>query len=126
MRNLSMSMLVASLFGANVAYAEPVIFHTETFGDQTTVTMALTSSSALLQQEYDYGVTINLVETDGTDSSVYRDNGLHKALVKCRETPGKIFVGGKEYRVVAGLNASFHDKWKNELWRAVCLQPPIS
>lgn len=103
MRNLSMSMLVASLFGANVAYAEPVIFHTETFGDQTTVTMALTSSSALLQQEYDYGVTINLVETDGTDSSVYRDNGLHKALVKCRETPGKIFVGGKEYRVVAGL-----------------------
>ncbi len=88
MRNLSKCMLAASLFGANVAYAEPITFHTQTFSDQTTVTMAVTSSSALSQQEYDYGVTINLIETDAT-GLVYHDNGLHKALVKCREVSRK-------------------------------------
>jgi len=57
---------------------------------------------------------------------VYRDNGLHKALVNCRQIPGKIFVGGKEYRIDPERNASARDKWKNDLWRAVCLEPPIS
>lgn len=47
-------------------------------------------------------------------------------LVKCREAPGKIFVGGKEYRVVPEKNPSTPDKWKNDLWRAVCLEPPVS
>ncbi len=125
MRKLSKCMLVASLFGANGAYAEPITFHTQTFSDHRTVTMAVTSSSALSQQEYDYGVTINLIETDAA-GLVYHDNGLHKALVKCREVPGKIFVGGKEYSVVAEKDASAPDKWKNDLWRAVCLEPPVS
>jgi hypothetical protein len=105
MRNLSKCILAASLFGANVAYAEPITFHTQTFSDQTTVTMAVTSSSVLSQQEYDYGVTINLIETDAK-GLVYHDNGLH--------------------RVVPERDASAPDKWKNDLWWAVCLEPPVS
>jgi len=64
MRSLWKCLLAALFSGASLAAADPVVFHSETFGDQTTVTMALTSRSALLQQEYDYGVTINLVATD--------------------------------------------------------------
>jgi hypothetical protein len=125
MRCLSKGLIAALFCGTSAASAEPLVFHSETFGDQTTVTMALTSRSALLQQEYDYGVTIKLIETHGTEL-VYHDNGLHKALVKCREIPGKIFVGGKEYSVVPEKDATAPDKWKNDLWRAVCQEPPVS
>lgn len=126
MRNLSKCMLAISLFGASVANAEPITFHTQTFSDQTTVTMALTSSSALLQQEYDFGVTIKLIETDATGSVTFQDNGLHKALVQCHAVPGKIFVGGKEYLVAPDQATSAQDIWKTNLWRAVCATPPIS
>jgi hypothetical protein len=118
--------LAASFYGAGVACADPFVFHTQTFSDQTTVTMALTSSSALSMQEYDFGVTINLVQMDGTGSVTFQDNGLHKALVQCHSQPGKIFVGGREYRIVPEGDAAPADAWKNDLWRAVCMQPPTS
>jgi hypothetical protein len=125
MPRLWMCMLTSAFVGGTAAYAEPLVFHSETFSDRTTVTMELTSNEALSRQDYDFGVTIKLIETDETGSVTYHDNGRHKALVQCHANPGKLFVGGREY-VVTGQLASTGDEWKRDLWRAVCLEPPLS
>jgi hypothetical protein len=109
----------------SAALAEPVEFHRQTFPDQVTVSMVLMSQAPSFRQDYDYLVTISLVETGADGALKFSDSGLHKVSVKCGPTRGKIFVGGHEYPI-ASANYSAIDQWKNHLWWAVCPEPPVS
>jgi hypothetical protein len=125
MKSGAYGITLSAMIAANAALAEPVEFHRQTFSDQMTVSMVLTSQSPSLRQGYDYLVTINLIETDSSGKLKFNDGGLHKVSVKCGGAFGKVFVGGREYPIAVKAY-SRNDQWKSHLWWAVCPEPPVS
>ncbi len=125
MNGVSRILIFAAAIGTHAAFAEPIEFHRQTFSDQMTVSMVLTSQSPSLRPGYDYLATINLIETDRLGNIKFNDGGLHKVSVKCGGTFGKVFVGGREYIIMA-KRYSQQDQWKNHLWWVVCPEPPVS
>lgn len=125
MNIFSQTVIFATAIGTQTAFAEPIEFHRQTFSDDMTVSMVLTSQSPSLRPGYDYLATINLIETDRLGNIKFNDGGLHKVSVKCGGTFGKVFVGGREY-LIAAKKYSQQDQWKNHLWWVVCPEPPVS
>jgi hypothetical protein len=109
----------------SAALAEPFEFHRQTFPDQVTVSMVLMSRVSASRQDYDYLVTISLIETDSDGAHKYSDRSLHKAGVKCGPVIGKVMVGGREYPVSSAKYSAI-DEWKIHLWWAVCAEPQVS
>ncbi|ASQ14985.1 hypothetical protein CDO22_34195 (plasmid) [Sinorhizobium meliloti] len=120
MHSVVSSVAIEVLFLSSVAAAEPFIFHSARFADNTVVNLSLAGSRTAQGADYDYDVVITLSETNATGGVVYRDPGRHRALVKCN-SPAKVAVRGVDYAIPeSGLKG---DDWKGDLWRAVCVVP---
>lgn len=120
MHSVVSSLAIEVLFLSSVAVAEPLVFHSARFTDNTIVNLSLVGSRTAPGADYDYDVVITLSETDAAGGVLYRDPGRHKALVKC-DSPAKVAVRGVDYAVPeSGLKGN---DWKGDLWRAVCVVP---
>lgn len=120
MRNL-VPTLAIGLFSVAQAAAEPLVFHTAHFNDDTVVSLGLVSNQAAQRPGYDYDVLISLSSRHEADGAIYNDRGRHRALVRCGD-PAKVSVRGVDYPVRTSEPGSAGD-WKADLWRAVCLVP---
>ncbi len=122
MRAFVLTLAVGVLSTLNAVAAEPLIFHTAHFDDDTVVNLGLVSSHSTERVGYDYDVLISLSQRDATRGSAYIDPGKHRAFVKCSD-PAKVSVRGVDYPVRTS-DAGGND-WKGDLWRAVCM-PSVS
>ncbi|MBP1860277.1 hypothetical protein J2Z75_003798 [Rhizobium herbae] len=122
MRAFVLTLAIGLLSALSAVAAEPLIFHTAHFDDDTVVNLGLVSNHATERAGYDYDVVISLSQGDATGGSVYIDPGKHRALVKCSD-PAKVSVRGIDYAV--RRSDAGGDDWKGDLWRAVCM-PPVS
>lgn len=120
MRNLVLTLAVG-LFAVAQAAAEPLVFHTAHFDDDTVVSLGLVGNQVAQRPGYDYDVVISLSSKHDTDGAIYNDPGKHRALVRCGD-PAKVSVRGVDYPVRMSDPGSAGD-WKADLWRAVCLVP---
>lgn len=112
--------LTAGAFAASSAAAEPLIFHTAHFDDDTVVNLGLVSNRMTELPGFDYDVLISLSKTAATSGAAYRDPGKHRALVRCND-PAKVSVGGVDYQIpTSGAGGG---DWKDDLWKAVCEFP---
>lgn len=119
MRAFVLTLAVGVLFALGAVAAEPLIFHSEHFEDNTVVNLGLVSNRATDQNGYDYDVLISLSQGHASGSA-YIDPGKHRAFVKCSD-PAKVSVRGIDYPV--HTLGSGGDDWKDDLWRAVCMTP---
>lgn len=117
MRNLVLTLAIG-LSSAGQAWAEPLVFHTAHFDDDTVVSLSLVDNQAAQRPGYDYDVVISLSSRHDRDGSIYNDPGRHRALVRCGD-PAEVSVRGVDYPVRPS-EVSAGD-WKADLWRAVCL-----
>lgn len=99
--------------------AERLPFHISHFQDDVTVNLTVTSLQTSPVQDYDFDVTIGLMEFDSAGSIRYIDQGSHDVSVKC-DSPGKVFVGGAVYVPTKGVAVS---DWKEDLLKSVCMLP---
>ncbi|NKL81172.1 hypothetical protein GFL84_08085 [Rhizobium leguminosarum bv. viciae] len=106
---------------SNAKAAEPLIFHTAHFDDDTVVSLGVLSNHTAERAGYDFDVLISLSQ-DNAAGAGYSDPGKHRAFVKCGD-PAKVSVRGIDYPV--HTSGAGGDDWKDDLWRAVCT-PPVS
>jgi hypothetical protein len=112
--------LAMGVLSASNAAAEPLIFHTAHFDDNTVVSLGLVSNHTAERAGFDYDVLISLSQGGVASGTVYSDPGKHRAFVKCSD-PAKVSVRGIDYPVrTLGPGG---DDWKDDLWRAVCMAP---
>lgn len=121
MRRLVTALVGGVLSASNLAAAEPAVFHSERFSDDTVVSLALAGNSAAPMPGYDYDVVISISSKRDADGAVYNDPGRHRALVRCSD-PAKVSVRGVDFPVRMSASSGIVD-WKADLWRAVCLAP---
>lgn len=119
MRNLVLTLAIG-LFSTAQALAEPLVFHTEHFNDNTVVSLGLASNHIAQRPGYDYDVRISVSSKHDENGAIYNDPGKHRALVRC-DDPAKVSVRGVDYPVRTS-EGSARD-WKADLWKAVCLVP---
>ena len=117
MRSFLLALSAVALAASIAAAAEPLIFHTANFGDDTVVSLGLVGNRLADQADYDYDVLISLSQKHHKSGDVYSDPGRHRALVKCSD-PATISVGGVDYTVSTSLARGAD--WKSDLWVAVC------
>ena len=120
MRAFVLTLAVGVLTALSAVAAEPLIFHTAHFDDNTVVNLGLVSNHTTERTGYDYDVLISLSQGDAASGSAYTDPGKHRAFVKCSD-PAKVSVRGIDYSVHT-LGPGGND-WKDDLWRAVCITP---
>jgi len=120
MRSVALFLAIEVLLVSSAAAAEPIVFHTAHFGDDTVVNLSLVGNQAAERVGYDYDVLILLSETNGRGDAVYSDPGKHRALVRCNP-PEAVAVRGVDYPV--RTSGAGGDDWKDDLWRAVCESP---
>lgn len=120
MRAFVLTLAVGVLSALSAVAAEPLIFHTAHFDDDTVVNLGLVSNHSTERAGYDYDVLISLSQSDATSGSAYIDPGKHRAFVKCSD-PAKVSVRGVDYPV--RTSDAGGDDWKDDLWRAVCMSP---
>ena len=92
MRNLVLTLAIG-LFSVAQAAAEPFVFHTAHFDDDTVVSLGLVGNQVAQRPGYDYDVVISLSSKHDTDGAIYNDPGKHRALVRCGD-PAKVSVRG--------------------------------
>lgn len=112
--------LTAGVVTASSVAAEPLIFHTAHFDDDTVVSLGLVSNRMTGLTGYDYDVLISLLQIHAGSGAAYSDSGKHRALVKCAD-PATVSVGGIDYPI-SPSGAGGAD-WKHDLWRVVCDRP---
>ncbi len=122
MRSFLLTLSAVALSASITTAAEPLIFHTANFGDDTVVSLGLVGNRHSDQADYDYDVLISLSQKHYKSGDVYSDPGRHRALVKCSD-PAKISVSGVDYAVSTSLTRG--TDWKSDLWVAVC-SPSVS
>ena len=120
MRACVLALAAGMLTALSAAAADPMIFHSEHFGDNTVVNLGLFSNRAADRAGYDYDVQISLFQVKRADGTAYVDPGKHRAFVKCSD-PATVSVRGIDYPVQTSEAAG--DDWKADLWRAVCMTP---
>ncbi|EHS51621.1 hypothetical protein PDO_5117 [Rhizobium sp. PDO1-076] len=99
--------------------AERQPFHVSHFDRGVTVNLTITSVMTSLASEYDFDVTIGLIELNGEGAVQYLDDARHGARVNCAGR-GKVFVGGTAY--VPSFAPGKSD-WKVDLLKSVCNSP---
>lgn len=99
--------------------AERRPFHVSQFERGVTVNLTITSVVTSLASEFDFDVTIGLIELNGEGAVQYLDDGRHGARVNCAGR-GKVFVGGTAY--VPSFVPGKGD-WKEDLLESVCTSP---
>lgn len=102
-----------------VQCAERRPFHVSQFDRGVTVNLTITSVVTSLASDYDFDVTIGLIELNGEGAVQYLDDGRHGARVNCAGR-GKVFVGGTTY--VPSFVPGKGD-WKEDLLKSVCTSP---
>jgi hypothetical protein len=122
MRAFVLTLAVGVLTALSAVAAEPLIFHTAHFDDNTVVNLGLVSNHTTERTGYDYDVLISLSQGDAASGSAYTDPGKHRAFVKCSD-PAKVSVRGIDYPVRPSDAGG--DNWKDDLWRVVCM-PSVS
>lgn len=120
MRVFVLSLAVGVMSALGAVAAEPLIFHSEYFDDDTVVNLGLVSNLATERAGYDYDVLISLSQSNKTNHPAYVDPGKHRAFVKCSD-PATVSVRGIDYPVQT--SEATGDDWKDDLWRAVCVTP---
>jgi hypothetical protein len=99
--------------------AEPFVFYTADFPDETSVSLRVLSERALPREQDDFEVTIGLSHTSAGRASTFIDRGNHRARIRCE--PASVSVGGQTYLVQVSGDSS--DDWKTQLWRTFCTSP---
>lgn len=122
MRSLLLTLSAGALSASIGTAAEPLIFHTANFGDDTVVSLGLVSNHPAEQAEFDYDVLISLSQRHYKSGDVYSDPGRHRALVKCSD-PAKVSVRGVDYAIPTSVTRGAD--WKSDLWVALC-SPSVS
>lgn len=122
MRSLLLTLSAGVLSASIATAAEPLIFHTENFADDTVVSLGLVGNRLSDQAEYDYDVLISLSQKHFKSGDVYSDPGRHRAFVRCSD-PAKVSVRGVDYAVSISLARG--TDWKSDLWVAIC-RPSVS
>ena len=102
--------------------AEQLIFYTASFPDATSVQLSVVGDTVFHEKEYDFEVTIGLVETDARGAIKYVDRGSHHARIRCA-APAYVSVGTRKYPVGAALRDPQRRDWKQDLWTAFCAVP---
>lgn len=102
-----------------VQCAERRPFHVSQFDRGVTVNLTITTVVTSHVSEYDFDVTIGLIELNEEGAVQYIDDGRHGARVSCAGR-GKVFVGGSTYipSLVPGKSG-----WKEDLLKTVCTSP---
>ena len=94
-------------------------FHTAEFPDSKTISLTITASVVSEDLEYDYDVSIGLIEHGTGGGAIFVDSGTHVVRVRC-EAPSAVLVGGSVYILD---NPPASNNWKEDLWKTLCLQP---
>lgn len=118
----SLSLLLVALVATPASAAEPMVFHTSSFADSTTVQLRVLGSSLSLNGAYDYDIVIGLIQTDAIGANFYEDSGKHRAKVSCGE-PAYIGVGETNYPIDPSEFSLERDDWKEKLWKIFCTAP---
>ena len=106
----------------NSAVAEPVLFHSQVFADQATVSLFLSDPAPSGQFGGDVKVTVALSRSDD-QGHIFADQGRHVATVRCA-APAKVTLRGRDFLIDDTLTAAgAKADWKLSLWRAVCAAP---
>lgn len=118
-RTILMMPFAMAVSAIQAQSAERPPFHVSHFQDNVTVNLAVTSLQISPVRDYDFDVTIGLIEFDSAGTIKYIDQGSHDVRVKC-ERPGKVFVGRAVYVPNNGVSGG---DWKEDLWKSVCKSP---
>lgn len=94
-------------------------FHIAQFPDSRTVSLTITSAATSEDIEYDYDVAIGLTEHKTGGEPIFVDNGTHVMRIRC-QAPRTVLVGATVYRL---YDPPVMGDWKEDLWKALCLQP---
>lgn len=102
--------------------AERLIFYTANFPDATSVQLSILNNSVSRDEDYNFDVSIGLVETDASGAIRYEDTGKHRARVRCNY-PAHVSVGARRYPIEMPPIRSAPDDWKVNLWITFCAAP---
>ena len=115
-------LVAIALISTPASASDLLVFHTSYFADSASVDLSLLSNRQSSDTGYDFDVLIGLAETTANGSLHYSDKTAHRARVRCSH-PAIILVGGTRYQVKLSDSADDADRWKADLWKAVCGVP---
>ena len=119
MSRLCIVMIAASIAASDAQAQERMPFHVATFADSRTVSLAIVSSAASTDRQFDFDVRIGLTELGSGGTPVFIDKSAHGVHVRC-EAPAAVKVGGAVHLVPKTPQLG---DWKQDLWKALCRQP---
>lgn len=113
-------VVVAGVMVVGMAQAEPRVFYTEHFPDQTSIQMSIIGDGVPEEGGYDFDVSIGLAKINATGTMTFFDSSSHYAQIRCAE-PAYVGFGDHRFQVQATAVAD----WKKDLWKAYC-ETPVS
>ena len=113
-------VIVAGVMAVGVAHAEPRVFYTAHFADQTSIQMTVIGDGVPKEGGYDFDVSIGLAKINATGATTFFDSTRHQARIRCAE-PAYVGFGDHRFQV----HATSPSDWKRDLWKAYC-ETPVS
>jgi hypothetical protein len=113
-------VVLSGVMVAGAAQAEPRVFYTAHFPDQTSIQMSVVGEGVASEGGYDFDIAIGLAKISETGEMIFFDSSRHQARIRCAE-PAYIAFGDHQFPMYAALTSD----WKQDLWRAYC-ETPVS
>lgn len=111
-------VVVAGVMLVGTAQAEPRVFYTAHFPDQTSIQMSVIGDGVPEAGGYDFDVSIGLARINATGAITFFDRSSHHARIRCAEPA---YVGFGDHRFP--MYATSSSDWKQDLWKAYCESP---
>ncbi|EJC78153.1 hypothetical protein [Rhizobium hidalgonense] len=115
-----LSLILCVLPGSMSFAASHAAFFTASFGNSGSVSLSLAEGRPSLDPAFDFDAVITLSETDHGGTVHYRDDGRHRASVRCAQ-PAMVRIRLVDYPV--DVSARPGKDWKHDLWAALCTAP---
>ncbi|NKL78146.1 hypothetical protein [Rhizobium leguminosarum] len=119
MRRVLLSLILFTQ-SASISAASGLAFHTASFGGSRSISLSLAEGGPARDPAFDFDVVITLSEFDGGGSVLYRDEGRHKASVRCI-SPAMVRINSADYAIDVSMPPGAD--WKHDLWAALCTAP---
>lgn len=113
-------VVVAGVMVAGAANAEPRVFYTAHFADQTSIQMSVIGDGAAQAGGYDFDVSIGLAKVNASGAITFFDSSHHHARIRCA-APAYVGFGDHQFPVPSTSSSD----WKQHLWKAYC-EAPVS
>jgi len=111
-------VVVTGVLLVGTAQAEPRVFYTAHFPDQTSIQMSVIGDGVPYEGGYDFDVSIGLAKINAKGATTFFDGSSHNARIRCAE-PAYVRFGDHQFPV----HSISPSDWKQDLWKAYCASP---